>query len=163
MSDQRVNPSTPDPARRPATVPSTSASAVTAPSVIGKTISIKGEITGSESLVIEGHVEGSICLPNDRVTVGPSGRVSATITAQDIVLQGEVTGSCFATGHVYVRRDGSLCGDVVTSRISIEEGAHLNGSIDIRKESKAAPGKVQPQSEQQAEQELEPELVGAAG
>jgi cytoskeletal protein CcmA (bactofilin family) len=159
MSDQRVNPSIPDPARRPANVPQSPTSAVTTPSVIGKTISIKGEISGSESILIEGHVEGSISFPHDRVTVGPSGRVSATITAQDIVLQGEVTGACFATDHVYVRRDGSLCGDVVTSRISIEEGAHLNGSIDIRKESKPAPAKVQPQ----AQHEVQPELVGAAG
>ncbi|HZQ44574.1 MAG TPA: polymer-forming cytoskeletal protein [Acidobacteriaceae bacterium] len=162
MSDQRVNPSTPDPARRPANVPQSTAPAVSTPSIIGKTISIKGEISGAESILIEGHVEGSISFPNDRVTVGPSGRVSATITAQDIVLQGEVTGSCFASDHVFVRRDGSLCGDVVTSRISIEEGAHLNGSIDIRKESKAAPGKVQHQPEQQAEQQLEPELVESA-
>ncbi len=163
MSDKRVDTSTPDPVRRPANVPSTSATAVTAASMIGKTISIKGEITGAESIQIEGHIQGTISLPNDRVTVGPGGRVSATITAQDIVLQGEVTGACSATGHVYVRRDGSLCGDLITSRISIEEGAHLNGSIDIRKESKPAPGKVQHQAEQQAEQQLEPELVGAAG
>lgn len=158
MSDQRVeaaSPSVPDPARWPGNAPKSTASAVSAQSMIGKTISIKGEITGAESVQIEGHIEGSITLPQDRVTVGSSGRVSATITAQDIVLQGEVTGSCFATGHLYVRREGSLCGDVVTSRISVEDGAHLTGSIDIHKESKSKP---QPQ----AEPEIEPELVETA-
>ncbi|HEV2576361.1 MAG TPA: polymer-forming cytoskeletal protein [Acidobacteriaceae bacterium] len=159
MPEQRVDTSMPEPVRRPGNPPGSSASAVIAPSMIGKTISIKGEITGAESILIEGHVQGSIALPHDRVTVGPSGRVSATITAQDIVLQGEVTGACSATDHVYVRRDGSLCGDVITSRISIEEGAHLNGSIDIRKESKPAAARVQ----HQGQQEVEPELVGAVG
>lgn len=142
MLDQRVDAASsplPDPNRRPGTVAKSSASAVGAQSIIGKTISIKGEITGAESVQIEGHVEGSITLPHDRVTVGSSGRVSATITAQDIVVQGEVTGSCRASDHLYVRREGSLCGDLVTSRISIEEGAHLTGSIDIQKESKPLP------------------------
>ncbi len=158
MPDQRVDTSIPNPVRQPGNFPQSSASAVSSSSMIGKTISIKGEITGAESLQIEGHIEGSISLPDDRVTVGSSGRVSATITAQDIVLQGVVTGSCCASDHVQVRRDGSLCGDVVTSRISIEDGAHLNGSIDIRKESKSVAPKVQ----HEAEQEVEPELVGSA-
>ena len=163
MLDQRVDASVPDPLRMPGNVPKSSPSAVSAQSMIGKTISIKGEITGSESVQIEGHIEGSIVLPGDRVTVGPGGRVSATITAQDIVVQGEVTGSCCATKHLYVRREGSLCGDVITSRISVEEGAHLTGSIDIRKEAKPVVAKVEPQAqnevEPQAQTEAEQELV----
>ena len=111
-----------------------SMSAVAAQSTIGKTLLIKGEITGSESVRIEGKVEGSIALPNDRVTVGRNGRVAANIAAQDIVVLGEVHGSCNASDHLDIRCEGSLSGDVVVSRISVEEGAYLTGSIDIRRE-----------------------------
>lgn len=140
MLDQRVDDSSssvPDQFRqvRPGDVAKSSASAASAQSVIGKTLLIKGEITGSESVHIEGTVEGSIVLPDDRVTVGASGRVWADITAQDIVVLGELTGSCDASSHLYVRREGSLCGDIVATRISVEDGAYLTGTIDIRKES----------------------------
>ena len=118
---------------------SAKSSAVGAQSMIGQSLIIKGEITGSESVYIEGTVEGIVALPNDRVTVGPSGRVLADITAQDIVVLGEVTGSCDASGHLYVRRGGSICGDIVTARISVEDGAYITGTIDIRKEPVSVP------------------------
>src|SRR5947209_4057101 len=131
MLDQRVDAapsSVPDPARqvRPAYSGSSLAS-VGSQSTIGKTLLIKGEITGSGSVHIEGKVEGAIDLPEDRVTVGRNGRVSANIAAQDIVVLGEVLGSCNASGHLDIRSEGSLCGDVVVSRISVQEGAHLTG------------------------------------
>jgi cytoskeletal protein CcmA (bactofilin family) len=143
MLDERVDDSfasVPDqvPQARPGYAGKSSVSAVSAPSMIGKTLVIKGEITGSESVYIEGTVEGSIMLPDDRVTVGSSGRVSADITAQDIVVLGELTGSCDAGDHLYVRREGSLCGDIVTARISVEDGAYLTGTVDIRTESTSA-------------------------
>lgn len=142
MLDQRVDDSSSvlDPVRqvRPGSVTKSSATAASAQSMIGKSLVIKGEITGSESVHIEGAVEGSIVLLDDRVTVGPSGRVSADITAQDIVVLGELTGSCDASDHFYVRREGSFCGDIVTARISIEDGAYLTGTIDIQKESTPA-------------------------
>jgi cytoskeletal protein CcmA (bactofilin family) len=119
---------------RPASAPKSSVSSVGAQSRIGKTLLIKGEITGSGSVHIEGKVEGSIELPDDRVTVGRHGRVSANIAAQDIVVLGEVFGSCKASDRLNIRCDGSLYGDVVVSRISVEEGAYLTGSIDIRRE-----------------------------
>jgi len=103
--------------------------------MIGKSLLIKGEITGSESLYIEGKVEGSIDLPADHVTVGRNGRVSANIAARDIIVLGEVLGSCKASDHLDIRSEGSLYGDVVVSRISVEDGAFLTGSIDIRRES----------------------------
>jgi cytoskeletal protein CcmA (bactofilin family) len=73
------------------------------------------------------------------VTVGRNGRVSANIAAQDIVVLGEVVGSCNASDHLDIRCDGSLCGDIVVSRISVEEGAYLTGSIDIRREPAPLP------------------------
>src|SRR5580698_5574521 len=139
MLDQRIDAapsSTPTPARpvRPS-VSDSSMSAVGAQSTIGKTLLIKGEITGSGSVNIEGKVEGSIVLPDDRVTVGRNGRVSANIAAQDIVVLGEVLGSCKASDHLHIRSEGSLYGDVVVSRISVEEGAYLTGSIEMQRTS----------------------------
>jgi cytoskeletal protein CcmA (bactofilin family) len=119
--------------------------------MIGKSLHIKGEITGSESVLIEGTVEGSITLPDDRVTVGPSGRVSADVTAQDIVVQGELTGNCDAADILYVRREGSICGNIVAARISVEDGAYITGTIDTRKEATPAPRIVE---QEPAEQEL---------
>jgi cytoskeletal protein CcmA (bactofilin family) len=149
MLDQRVDAessSFPDPARqvRPAIAHKSSVSSVGAQSIIGKTLLIKGEITGSGSVHIEGKIEGSIELPEDRVTVGRNGRVSANIAAQDIVVLGEVLGSCNASDHLDIRSEGSLYGDVVVSRISVEEGAYLTGSIDIRREP-AAKARVEEQ------------------
>src|ERR1700722_8503976 len=144
MLDQGVDvasSSVPDAIRqvRPGNASKSSVSAVGAQSTIGKTLLIKGEISGSESVLIEGKVEGSIALPNDRVTVGRNGRVSANIAAQDIVVLGELLGNCNASDHLDIRCEGSLCGDVVVSRISVEEGAYLTGSIDIRREPVPAP------------------------
>jgi cytoskeletal protein CcmA (bactofilin family) len=142
MSDQRfeATSSSPlDPAGRTANAPKSSVSASGAQSTIGKTMSIKGEITGSGSVLIEGKVEGSITLPDDRVTIGRDGRVSAHIASQDIVVVGEVVGNCTATDHLCIRSEGSLIGDVVVTRISVEEGACLTGSIDIRRQAAAAP------------------------
>jgi cytoskeletal protein CcmA (bactofilin family) len=141
MLDQRIDAapySVPDPTRqvRPANAfdPGSSTLSQSNRSTIGKSIVIKGEISGSESLYIEGTVEGSVSLPGDRVTVGRNGRVSADIAAQEIVVLGEVIGNCEASDHCDIRSGGSLCGDVVVSRISVEDGAFLTGSIDIRRE-----------------------------
>jgi len=143
MSDQRVDTapsSVIDPARKvpPANAYKSSVTSVSAQSIIGKTLLIKGEITGSGSVHIEGKVEGSIELLEDRVTVGRNGRVAANIAAQDIVVLGEVLGSCKASDHLDIRCEGSLYGDIVVSRISVEEGAYLTGSIDIRREATPA-------------------------
>jgi cytoskeletal protein CcmA (bactofilin family) len=140
MLDQRVDAapySVPDPTRqmRPLNTsgPGSSIPLLGERSTIGKSLLIKGEITGSEPLYIEGKIEGSIDLPGDRVTVGRNGRVSANIAARDIVVLGEVLGSCKASDHLDLRSEASLYGDVVVSRISVEDGAFLMGSIDIRR------------------------------
>ena len=100
---------------------------------IGKGLFIKGEITGSESLYIDGKVEGSINLPGNRVTVGRNGQVGANITAREVVVLGKVRGNVSATDRVDIRAEGSLNGDVAAARISIEDGAFFKGGIDIRK------------------------------
>ena len=110
---------------------------------IGKSLVVKGELTGSESLYIDGKVEGAINLPGNRVTVGRNGQVAANIVAREVVVLGKVRGNCQASDRVDIRSEGSLTGDVIAARISIEDGAFFKGGIDIRKpgssETKAAP------------------------
>ena len=94
---------------------------------------IKGEITGSESLYIDGKIEGTINLPGNRLTVGRNGQVNAAINAREIVVLGKVKGNVTATDRVDIRAEGSLTGDVAAARISIEDGAFFKGGIDIKK------------------------------
>ena len=100
---------------------------------IGKGLFIKGEITGSESLYIDGKVEGAINLPGNRVTIGRNGQVGANITAREVVVIGKVRGNVSASDRVDIRAEGSLNGDVAAARISIEDGAFFKGGIDIRR------------------------------
>ncbi len=124
--------SEPPPMPRPATTTTTTSDQAT----IGKSLVIKGEVTGSESLYIDGRVEGSINLSGNRVTIGRNGVVAANISAREIVVLGKVRGNLTASDRVDIRSDGSLTGDVVAARISIEDGAFFKGGIDIRKAGK---------------------------
>lgn len=109
---------------------------------IGKSLVIKGEVTGSESLYIDGRVEGSINLPGNRVTVGRNGVVAANISAREIVIIGKVRGNLNASDKVDIRGEGSLTGDVIAQRISIEDGAFFKGGIDIRKPGQKTNGEA---------------------
>ena len=111
----------------------TTASGSTEQASIGKSLTIKGEVTGSESLFIDGRVEGSISLAGHRVSVGRNGAVSANIIAREVVVMGKVKGNLTASDRVEIRNEGSLVGDVVAQRIVIEDGAYFKGGIDIRK------------------------------
>jgi cytoskeletal protein CcmA (bactofilin family) len=123
---------------------------------IGKSLVIKGEVSGSESLYIDGRVEGSINLAGNRVTVGRNGVVSANISAREIVVLGKVRGNLTASDRVDIRSDGSLTGDVVAARISIEDGAFFKGGIDIRKAGQKPNGE-----EAKASSSTSPEAVAA--
>jgi len=107
---------------------------------IGKSLVIKGEVTGSESLYIDGRVEGSINLSGNRVTVGRNGVVSANINAREIVVLGKVRGNMSASDRFDIRSEGSLTGDITAQRVSIEEGAFFKGAIEITKPSTKANG-----------------------
>ncbi len=128
--------SVPEPSATPRPVAASTADQAT----IGKSLVIKGEVTGSEALYIDGRVEGSINLAGNRVTVGRNGVVSANINAREIVVLGKVRGNLTASDRVDIRSDGSLTGDVVAARISIEDGAFFKGGIDIRKAGQKANG-----------------------
>lgn len=135
-AEPQRQPSTPAPApeyNNSTSKPMSSASAISDQATIGKSLVIKGEVTGSESLYIDGRVEGSIHLPGNRVTVGRNGVIAANITAREAVILGKVRGNVTATDRVDIRNEGSLTGDVIAQRISIEDGAFFKGGIDIRK------------------------------
>ena len=146
--------SEPASAPRPATATSTADQAT-----IGKSLVIKGEVTGSESLYIDGRVEGSINLSGNRVTVGRNGVVAANINAREIVVLGKVRGNLTASDRVDIRSDGSLTGDVVAARISIEDGAFFKGGIDIRKGGQ--PTQTKANGEEKPIGTPEPAAVGA--
>jgi cytoskeletal protein CcmA (bactofilin family) len=147
MSTPTTAPLASEPAATPRPVTTTTSDQAT----IGKSLVIKGEVTGSESLYIDGRVEGSINLSGNRVTVGRNGVVAANINAREIVVLGKVRGNLTASDRVDIRSDGSLTGDVVAARISIEDGAFFKGGIDIRKgsakpeEAKAAAASASPE------------------
>ena len=121
------------PARPAVAAGSSVPSATGEQATIGKSLIVKGEVTGSESLYIDGKVEGAITLPGNRVTVGRNGQVAANISAREIVVLGKVRGNCQASDRIDIRSEGSLTGDVIAARISIEDGAFFKGGIDIRK------------------------------
>jgi cytoskeletal protein CcmA (bactofilin family) len=140
--------------------PATGATTTTADqATIGKSLVIKGEVTGSESLYIDGRVEGSISLAGNRVTIGRNGVVAANISAREIVVLGKVRGNLTASDRVDIRSDGSLTGDVVAARISIEDGAFFKGGIDIRKGG--TPSQSKPNGKDDSIPVSEPAAVGA--
>ena len=99
---------------------------------IGKSVQIKGELTGSEDLYLDGSIEGTIDLRDHSLIIGPNGKIKADITARDLVVHGKVEGNVTATGRVELRKSCTLIGDVSTQRIVIEDGAFFKGAIDIK-------------------------------
>jgi len=111
---------------------------------IGKSVVIKGELSGSEDLTIEGHVEGRIDLKGNVLTIGPNGKIKAEVFAKAVVVLGEVTGNVTASEKVDIRDNGSVDGDIASPRVAIAEGAHFRGSVDMQRQG-AKPGQQQPQ------------------
>jgi cytoskeletal protein CcmA (bactofilin family) len=121
---------------------------------IGKAVMIKGQIFSREDLVIDGEVEGTVEAQEHRVTVGPNGKVQASVKAREIVVLGTITGNVEATDKIDIRKDARLVGDIKTARIVIEDGAYFKGSIDIVKggePKKQAPAPAPQPSAQQAQ------------
>jgi len=128
---------------------------------IGKSVVVKGELSGSEDLIVDGEVEGSITLRGQTLTVGPNGRVRANIEARNVVLHGRVDGDIHASDRVDLRKSASLAGNISTARISIEDGAFFKGGIDIQKPEPAA--KVEPRPQVSAAAAPVPTAMAAQG
>ena len=159
--DESVKPAAP-PASTPAAAPAAPVGA--APSAepraqigrdmvnIGKSVVIKGELSGSEDLTIEGQVEGRIDLKDHLLTIGPNGKIKAEVFAKAVVVLGEVMGNVTASEKVDIRDNGSVDGDIASPRVAIAEGAHFRGSVDMQRQGAAKPQQGQPQQAKPANQ-----------
>lgn len=99
--------------------------------MIGQSIQIKGTITGNEDLVIEGTVEGSVNLPDNDLTIGEEGKVTADLAAKNINVEGQVTGDINGSEKVVVSKSGRVRGNIIAPRVTLEDGAKFKGSIDM--------------------------------
>ncbi|XOV83979.1 MAG: polymer-forming cytoskeletal protein [bacterium] len=99
--------------------------------VIGKTIKVKGSISGNENLVIEGTVDGSVDLPQNDLTVGEAGQVIANLEAKTVKVDGQVTGDISGSEKVVISKSGRVQGNIVAPRVTLEDGAKFKGSIDM--------------------------------
>jgi len=107
---------------------------------IGKSVIIKGELSGSEDLTIEGQVEGKIELNNNVLTIGTNAKIKAQVFAKIIVVLGEVIGNITASEKVDIRDNGSVDGDITSPKVAIAEGAHFRGAIDMNRGAGAGAG-----------------------
>lgn len=122
---------------------------------IGKSVLIKGELSGSEDLYLDGEVEGNVDLKQHSLTVGPHGRVRANIRAREVIVHGKVDGNISGDEKVELKKSAVLTGDIVTQRIMIEDGAFFKGAIDLQKEKEG--------KSHSAEQRREMSLSATAG
>lgn len=122
--------SRPAPAGSPAPEPFVSPNAA---ACISQGIRIKGEVTGSEDLFVDGHVDGKLDISGGTVTIGPNGRVKADISARELIVRGEVTGKVSARDRVQLWSTGRVQGEVETGRLAIEDGAFLRGKVEAGK------------------------------
>jgi len=102
-----------------------------APARIGKTVVIRGEVKGSEDLIVDGRVEGTVNLAENRLTIGPEAVVAANLSAKDILVLGRVQGNLIATGRVELRAGSSVDGDISALRLSVEDNAVFRGKVDL--------------------------------
>jgi cytoskeletal protein CcmA (bactofilin family) len=125
--------------------------------VIGKSVTIKGELSGNEDLYMDGDIEGTITLPENALTVGPNARVLADIRVRDVIVFGNVTGNMHATGRVELRHSAVVNGDIFGGRLSIEESAMVKGRVELKAtEQRQNPAAVATTKAEQENLVLEP-------
>jgi cytoskeletal protein CcmA (bactofilin family) len=99
--------------------------------VIGKSVTIRGEVSGHEELYLDGVLEGTVSLPENRLTIGPNARITADLIAGDVVIYGLVEGNIRAAGRIELRDSAVVKGDIVAERLSIEENASMKGKVEL--------------------------------
>ncbi len=114
--------------------PSGSAAIAHNQTLLGRSMVMRGDLSGKEDLLIEGQFEGTISLQEHCLTVGPNGQVKAEIHARQVIIQGSVNGNVTAREKIEIRKSGNVVGDLVAAAIAIEDGAYFKGSIDILRE-----------------------------
>ena len=108
-----------------------------APTLLGRSVVMHGELSASEDLLIEGQFDGTINLKDHCLTVGAKGQVKAEIHARQVVVQGSVNGNVTAREKIEIRKTGQVMGDLVATGVAIEDGAYFKGSIEILREGDA--------------------------
>ena len=121
---------------------------------IGKSISIHGDVTGDEDLIIEGEVKGKVELPNHQLTLGAHGQVHAEVSAKSVIVIGKVTGNVTGTERVEIQATGVVEGDVHAPRLVVAEGAVLNGAVHMQSRANAGEAAPAPQASAGAASEL---------
>lgn len=130
---------------------------------IGKSVKIKGQIFSREDLYLDGEIEGTVEVPEHRLTVGPHGRLQASVKAREVVVLGSVNGNVEASEKIDIRKEARLVGDIKTGRIIIEDGAYFKGSIDIVRDQAKAQAPPQPaRAAQAATPAVQPQPASAA-
>ena len=118
---------------------------------IGKSVVIKGELSGSEDLYVDGTVEGTIQLQGNNLIIGPNGHVHADVNAKCVIIQGKLEGNIRASDRAELRKSAVILGDIVTQRIAIEDGAYFKGKVEIQREAaksnSASANRPEPQAE----------------
>ena len=127
---EKPMPDTVAPRPTPALVPSQGAS------ILGRSMVLKGELTGKEDLTVEGQFEGTIDVADNTLTVGPQGQVKSEVRARHVIVHGSVSGKIAAREKIDIRRTGNVTGDLVAAGVAIEDGAYFKGSIEILREGK---------------------------
>jgi cytoskeletal protein CcmA (bactofilin family) len=126
----------PSQAAPPATAPRNPAPPAGERAMIGPTISIKGDLTGEEELLIEGRLEGKIELRRHSVTVGKNGKIKGDIFGKIITIAGSVEGNLFGEEQLIVRQSGTVRGNIVAPRVALEDGSNFKGNIDMSSKDK---------------------------
>jgi len=133
---------------------------------LGKSVIVKGQIFSREDLTIDGEVEGTVELQEHRLTVGPNGKVVASVKAREVVVLGTIHGNVETSDKIEIRKDAKLVGDIRTTRIVIEDGAYFKGNIDIvraeapRQSAQPTPKQQQPAAAAAAQAQAAPAMVG---
>ena len=127
---------------------------------IGKAVKIIGQIFSKEDLYVDGDVEGTIECQDNKLTIGPNGKLQAGVRAREVVVLGQIKGNVESNDRIDIRKDARLVGDIKTARIVIEDGAYFKGSIDIVKpdvaKANASAGQPAAQAAPQAMQASQP-------
>ena len=109
------------------------------PARIGKSVVICGEVKGGEDLIVDGRVEGTVTLSENRLTIGPNASVQADLTARDVLILGQVQGNVVASGRVELRAGCSVQGDIRALRLAVEDNAVFRGKVDLTQGATKAP------------------------
>jgi cytoskeletal protein CcmA (bactofilin family) len=136
--------------------------------VLGKSVIVKGQIYSREDLTIDGEVEGTVELQEHRLTIGPNGKVSASVKARELVVLGTIHGNVETTDKIDIRKEAKLVGDIKTARVVIEDGAYFKGNIDIVRavetpRQQTGPQPIKPQPVASAPSPNAPAMAAGAG